>query len=540
MNSISNIPKPVCEPIQTHLPNSKERLLVTNEYNKLMSEVIDIPMYINGKNVTSNIKKKIFPPHNHKHLVGTYHQGEERHVNDAINAALQAKEKWANSEWETRAAIFLKAAELLAGPYRHKINAATMIGQSKNVFQAEVDAACELIDFLRFNVKFMQEIYKNQPESSDGIWNRMIYRPLEGFVLAITPFNFTSIAANLCVAPALMGNTIIWKPSDSQIYSTKVILDLFKEAGLPDGVINVIYCDPILTSDIVFAHPEFSGLHFTGSTEVFKNIWRTIGNNIHVYKNYPRIVGETGGKDFILAHNSADPKVITTALIRGAFEYQGQKCSAASRAYLPKSQWKNIKEELIKELATITIGDPIDFSHFMNAVIHEQSFNKLTSTIDKVKQDKDAEIIFGGTYNKSVGYFIDPTVIVTQDPKYFTMEKELFGPILTIHIYDDQNFDQILKTIDDTSEYALTGSIFSKDRNIITKSLYELRNAAGNFYINDKPTGAVVSQQPFGGSRSSGTNDKAGSLLNLLRWTSPQTIKETFKPADNYRYPFLQ
>ena len=540
MNSISNIPKPVCEPIQTHLPNSKERLLVTNEYNKLMSEVIDIPMYINGKNVTSNIKKKIFPPHNHKHLVGTYHQGEERHVNDAINAALQAKEKWANSEWETRAAIFLKAAELLAGPYRHKINAATMIGQSKNVFQAEVDAACELIDFLRFNVKFMQEIYQNQPESSDGIWNRMIYRPLEGFVLAITPFNFTSIAANLCVAPALMGNTIIWKPSDSQIYSTKVILDLFKEAGLPDGVINVIYCDPILTSDIVFAHPEFSGLHFTGSTEVFKNIWRTIGNNIHVYKNYPRIVGETGGKDFILAHNSADPKVITTALIRGAFEYQGQKCSAASRAYLPKSQWKNIKEELIKELATITIGDPIDFSHFMNAVIHEQSFNKLTSTIDKVKQDKDAEIIFGGTYNKSVGYFIDPTVIVTQDPKYFTMEKELFGPILTIHIYDDQKFDQILKTIDKTSEYALTGSVFSKDRNIITKSLYELRNAAGNFYINDKPTGAVVSQQPFGGSRSSGTNDKAGSLLNLLRWTSPQTIKETFKPADNYRYPFLQ
>ena len=540
MNSISNIPKPVCEPIQTHLPNSKERLLVTNEYNKLMSEVIDIPMYINGKNVTSNIKKEIFPPHNHKHLVGTYHQGEERHVNDAINAALQAKEKWANSEWETRAAIFLKAAELLAGPYRHKINAATMIGQSKNVFQAEVDASCELIDFLRFNVKFMQEIYQNQPESSDGIWNRMIYRPLEGFVLAITPFNFTSIAANLCVAPALMGNTIIWKPSDSQIYSTKVILDLFKEAGLPDGVINVIYCDPILTSDIVFAHPEFSGLHFTGSTEVFKNIWRTIGNNIHVYKNYPRIVGETGGKDFILAHNSADPKVITTALIRGAFEYQGQKCSAASRAYLPKSQWKNIKEELIKELATITIGDPIDFSHFMNAVIHEQSFNKLTSTIEKVKQDKEAKIIFGGTYNKSIGYFIDPTIIVTEDPKYFTMEKELFGPILTIHIYDDHNFDQILKTIDDTSEYALTGSIFSKERNIITKSLHELRNAAGNFYINDKPTGAVVSQQPFGGSRSSGTNDKAGSLLNLLRWTSPQTIKETFNPADNYRYPFLQ
>jgi 1-pyrroline-5-carboxylate dehydrogenase len=540
MNSISNIPKPVCEPIQTHLPNSKERLLVTNEYNKLMSEVIDIPMYINGENVTSNITKEIFPPHNHKHLVGTYHQGEERHVNDAINAALQAKETWANSEWETRAAIFLKAAELLAGPYRHKINAATMIGQSKNVFQAEVDAACELIDFLRFNVKFMQEIYKNQPESSDGIWNRMIYRPLEGFVLAITPFNFTSIAANLCVAPALMGNTIIWKPSDSQIYSTKVIIDLFKEAGLPDGVINVIYCDPILTSDIVFAHPEFSGLHFTGSTEVFKNIWKTIGNNIHIYKNYPRIVGETGGKDFILAHNSADPKVITTALIRGAFEYQGQKCSAASRAYLPKSQWENIKEELMKELATITIGDPIDFSHFMNAVIHEQSFNKLTSTIDKVKQDKEAKIIFGGTYNKSIGYFIDPTIIVTEDPKYFTMEKELFGPILTIHIYDDQNFDQILKTIDDTSEYALTGSIFSKDRNIITKSLHELRNAAGNFYINDKPTGAVVSQQPFGGSRSSGTNDKAGSLLNLLRWTSPQTIKETFNPANNYRYPFLQ
>jgi len=539
MNSISKIPVPRCEPIKNYLPNSKERKLVSQEYELLMSKITDIPMYINGKDIKSNIIKKIFPPHNHSHHVGNYFQGEEKHIKDAIKAALDAKEKWANSEWETRAAIFLKAADLLAGPFRHKINAATMIGQSKNVFQAEIDAACELIDFLRFNVKFMQEIYTNQPESSDGVWNRMIYRPLEGFVFAITPFNFTSIAANLCVAPALMGNTIVWKPSDSQIYSTKVIIELFKEAGLPDGIINVVYCDPETTSNIIFSHSEFSGLHFTGSTEVFKNIWKTIGNNIHQYKNYPRIVGETGGKDFILAHKSADSEVISTALIRGAFEYQGQKCSAASRAYLPLSKWKMIKKILINELNTISLGDPINFTHFMNAVIHEKSFDKLKNIIEKVKKDNDAEIIFGGNYDKSIGYFINPTVIVADNPKYFTMEQELFGPILTIYIYEDDKFDQILKTINNTSEYALTGSIFSKDRDVITKSLHALRNAAGNFYINDKPTGAVVSQQPFGGARSSGTNDKAGSLLNLLRWTSPQTIKETFNPANNYRYPFL-
>ncbi|MAQ47838.1 MAG: 1-pyrroline-5-carboxylate dehydrogenase [Flavobacteriales bacterium] len=505
-----------------------------------MNKVVDIPMFINGKNVKSGNTKHIYPPHKNKHIVGKYYEGNKTHVHKAITSALQAKSDWESMDFYSRASIFLKAAELLAGPFRQKINAATMIGQSKNIFQAEIDAACELIDFLNFNVKFASEIYQNQPESSKGIWNKMEYRSLEGFIFAITPFNFTSIAANLCIAPALMGNTIVWKPSESQIYSTKVIINLLKEAGLPEGVINVIYTNPITASNVVFKHPNFAGVHFTGSTKVFKDIWKTIGNNIHLYKNYPRIVGETGGKDFILAHNSANIKEVVTALIRGAFEYQGQKCSAASRAYLPKSQWKSIQNELIKELKTISVGDPEDFSHFMNAVIHEQSFDKLNKVIKKVKQNKFAKIIFGGKVDKSVGYFIQPTVIVTKKANFFTMEEELFGPILTIYIYEDKDFQKTLKIIDETSEYGLTGAIFSKNRNIINESLKYLKMAAGNFYINDKPTGAVVSQQPFGGGRSSGTNDKAGSYLNLLRWVSPRTIKENFLPEKNYRYPFLE
>ena len=539
-NSIPQIPIATCEPVKSYKPGSIERHNAELEYQKLMKKVIDIPMFINGKNVKSKKIKSITPPHQHQHVVGQYYEGNTGHVKSAIQAALTAKQKWGEMDFHARASIFLKAATLLAGPYRQKMNVATMIGQSKNIFQAEIDAACELIDFLKFNVQFANEIYQKQPESSTGIWNQMEYRPLEGFVFAITPFNFTSIAANLCIAPALMGNTVVWKPSESQIYSTKVIIDLLKEAGLPAGVINVIYTDPVMTSKTIFKHPDFAGLHFTGSTKVFKNIWKIIGNNIQLYKNYPRIVGETGGKDFILAHNSANTKEVVTALIRGAFEYQGQKCSAASRAYLPKSKWESIKKELIKELKTISIGDPQNFSHFMNAVIHEQSFNTLSRTIKKVKQHKSADIIFGGGHDKSIGYFIEPTVILAKKADFFTMTEELFGPILTIYVYADTDFDKTLKLIDNTSEYGLTGAIFSKNREIINKSLKELQMAAGNFYINDKPTGAVVSQQPFGGGRSSGTNDKAGSYLNLLRWVSPRTIKENFMPEKNYRYPFLE
>ncbi len=539
-NNISRPPIPTCEPVKSYGPGTTEREEAQIEYQNTISKTINIPMWINGKNITTKKIQKISPPHDHKNIVGQYYEGNETHVHSAIEAALKAKKKWEETSWEDRSSIFLKAAELLAGPYRQKMNIATMIGQSKNIFQAEIDAACELIDFLKFNVQFMHEIYQRQPESSKGVWNRMEYRALEGFVYAITPFNFTSIAANLCIAPALMGNTVVWKPSNHQIYSAKVIIDLLKESGLPDGVINVIYTDPVMTSKIIFSHYEFAGLHFTGSSKVFKDIWGNIGKNIHNYKNYPRIVGETGGKDFILAHKSAKTKELVTALIRGAFEYQGQKCSAASRAYIPKSKWNSVKKELLKELKTISIGDPQNFSHFMNAVIHEQSFNKLKNTIQKVKKDKNGTIIFGGGYDKSIGYFIEPTVIVTKKANYFTMNEELFGPILTIYVYDDKDFNKILKTVNNTSEYALTGSIFSQNREIITKSLEELKMAAGNFYINDKPTGAVVSQQPFGGGRASGTNDKAGSYLNLLRWTSPRTIKENFNPEKNYRYPFLE
>ena len=539
-NSIPIIPIPKCEKVKSYRPGSKERKEIKNEYKKLLNEITTIPMFIDGKNITTKNIVEIYPPHDHKKLVGKYHKGNELHVKNAINSALKAKKKWENMDFYERSSIFLKAAELLSGPYRKKINAATMIGQSKNVYQAEIDAACELIDFLNFNVKFAEEIYQKQPESTKGVWNRMEYRALEGFVYAITPFNFTSIAANLCIAPALMGNTVIWKPSDSQIYSTKVIIDLFKECGLPDGVINVIFTEPEMTSKIVFEHEDFAGVHFTGSTKIFRSIWKNIGNNINKYKSYPRIVGETGGKDFILSHKSANTDEVVAALIRGAFEYQGQKCSAASRAYISKSKWKDIEEKLITELTTIKMGHPGDFSNFINAVIHKQSFNTLEKTLEKVKSDSNAKIIFGGNADSSVGYFIQPTVILTKKHDFFTMKNELFGPILTIYLFDDNNFDDILKKIDTTSEYALTGAIFAKNRDIIIKCLEELRNSAGNFYINDKPTGAVVSQQPFGGSRGSGTNDKAGSYLNLLRWVSPRTIKENFQNINNYRYPFLE
>jgi 1-pyrroline-5-carboxylate dehydrogenase len=533
------VPIPSCEPVQSFAPGSAERKSIITDYVKMMSEQVDIPMFIGNEEVRTDNLAVISPPHKHKHVVGHYHIGSAVHAKMAIESAMAAKEKWANMKWEHRASIFLKAADLLAGPYRSKINASTMVAQSKNVHQAEIDAACELIDFLRFNVQYMTEIFMEQPESSDGIWNRMEFRPLEGFVYAITPFNFTSIAANLCAAPALMGNTIVWKPSDAQIYSAKVLVDLFKAAGLPDGVFNVIYGDPVEISNEIFASPDFAGLHFTGSTNVFKNLWKQIGNNIHQYKTYPRIVGETGGKDFIMVHHSSNAKEVSTAIVRGAFEFQGQKCSAASRAYVPSNLWEEVKSHIIEDVNSMKIGDPGDLSNFINAVIHEDSFDKIKTYIDGAKRDADAEIIVGGNCDKSEGYFIQPTVILAKSPKYISMEIELFGPVITIYVYDKHHFEETLDLVDSTSEYALTGAIFSKDRYAIELASEKLKNAAGNFYINDKPTGAVVSQQPFGGARSSGTNDKAGSSLNLLRWVSPRTIKESFVSPTDYRYPFL-
>ena len=538
-NAFFTVPKAVNEPVKSYKPGSPEREELLATYLKMKSQTIDVPMYINGEEVRTGDTANMNPPHDHKHLLGTYHKATEANVSDAIETALAARSKWANTPWEQRAAIFLKAAELLAGPYRAKMNAATMLAQSKNVFQAEIDAACEMIDFFKFNVEFMTEIYQNQPESAPGIWNRMEYRPLEGFVYAITPFNFTSIAANLCAAPAMMGNVVVWKPSDHQIYSAQVIVELFKEAGLPDGVVNVVYGDPVMISNKVLNHADFSGLHFTGSTHVFKHLWKEIGMNIEKYKTYPRIVGETGGKDFIWSHASANPLEVATAITRGAFEYQGQKCSAASRAYVPASLWPAVKEKLTSDIAEIKMGSPEDPSNFVNAVIHEASFDKITSYIDAAKSADNAEVALGGNYDKSVGYYIEPTVIVTTDPKYSTMCTELFGPVITIYVYEDAKWQDILKTIDETSEYALTGAIFSGDRYVITEATKALENAAGNFYINDKPTGAVVGQQPFGGARGSGTNDKAGSVWNLLRWVSNRTMKETFVPPRDYKYPFL-
>ena len=533
------VPIASCEPVHSFEPNSNERISTLAAYTKMMSEVIDIPMYIGSEEVRTNDLASMTPPHQHQHVVGNYHKGDASHAQKAIKAALAAKNDWASMKWEHRASIFLKAADLLAGPFRARMNAATMVAQSKNIHQAEIDASCELIDFLRFNVQYMTDIFMEQPDSSDGIWNRMEFRPLEGFIYAITPFNFTSIAANLCAAPAMMGNTVVWKPSDAQVYSAQVIVDLFKAAGLPDGVINVIYGDPVVISNEIFASPDFAGLHFTGSTNVFKNLWKQIGNNIHSYKTYPRIVGETGGKDFIMVHKSAEAKQVATAIVRGAFEFQGQKCSAASRAYIPSNLWEDVKAFVTEDLNSIKMGDPGDLSNFVNAVIHESSFDKITSYIAQAKSAVDAEIVAGGNYDKSVGYFIEPTVILAKTPRYTTMETELFGPVITIYVYNENDFENTLELVDTTSEYALTGAIFSRDRYAIELASEKLKNCAGNFYINDKPTGAVVSQQPFGGGRSSGTNDKAGSSLNLLRWVSPRTIKETFVPAEDYRYPFL-
>ena len=533
------VPIAVNEPIKSYAPGSPEREAVLKAYREMFNGMLDVPMYINGKDITTGNTITMSPPHDHKHIVGQYHLAEKSHIEDAISTALKARKAWSQLPWEQRAGIFLKAAELIAGPYRAKINAATMIAQSKTIHQAEIDASCELIDFLRFNVQFMTDIYNEQPESTSNALNRIEYRPLEGFVYAVTPFNFTAIAGNLPACMAMMGNVVVWKPSDSQIYSAKTLIDVFKEAGVPPGVINVVFGDPVMITDTVMSSPDFSGLHFTGSTFIFKELWKKIGNNIHNYKTYPRIVGETGGKDFIVAHKSANAKQVSTAIIRGAFEFQGQKCSAASRAYIPSNLWNDVKTKLIEDVNSIKMGSPEDMSNFVTAVIHEGSFDKLATFIDQAKADDDAEIIIGGNYDKSKGYFIEPTVILAKDPKYTTMCTELFGPIITIYVYDENDFSETLKLVDQTSDYALTGAILATDRYAIEEATKALQNSAGNFYVNDKPSGAVVGQQPFGGARASGTNDKAGSAQNLLRWVSPRLIKETFVTPTDYRYPFL-
>jgi 1-pyrroline-5-carboxylate dehydrogenase len=537
---VYQVPLPVNEPVKSYAPGSVEKTQLLAAYHELYNQApIDVPMYINGKEVRTENKKRLSAPHEHQKTIGYYNVGEKKHVEDAIQAALDARERWASLPWEQRAAIFLKAADLLAGPFRARMNAATMLAQSKNAFQAEIDAACELIDFLRFNVAYMQQIYKDQPGSLPGMWNRLEYRPLEGFVFALSPFNFTSIAGNLAIAPALMGNVVVWKPAETQIYSAQILVEIYKAAGVPDGVINMITVSGQVAGDVIFKHPDFAGIHFTGSTGVFKQLWKEIGMNIDLYKTYPRIVGETGGKDFVVAHASAHPDEVATALTRGAFEFQGQKCSAASRAYVPQSIWPAVKEKIVADLKSFKMGAPDDFSNFINAVIDEKAFNKIAGYIDYIKEQKDAEIIAGGGYDKSVGYFIEPTVVVTSNPKFRTMCEEIFGPVLTIYVYADDLWADTLHLVNNTSEYALTGAVLATDRYAIDQATKVLENAAGNFYINDKPTGAVVGQQPFGGARGSGTNDKAGSYLNLLRWVSARTIKETFVPPRDYRYPFL-
>ena len=534
-----HVPPAVNEPILSYAPGTRERDEVLAKYKEMYNSTVEVPCYINGKDVKTGDTATMHPPHDHKHTLGTYHRAERKHIEEAIEGSLKARTEWAELPWEQRAAVFLRAAELIAGPYRAKINAATMLAQSKTIFQAEIDAACELIDFLRFNVEYMTQIYNEQPESDASAWNRLEYRPLEGFVYAITPFNFTAIAGNLPASAALMGNVALWKPSDSQVYSAQVVLEVFKEAGVPDGVINMVMGDPVMITDVALSHPDFSGLHFTGSTHVFQDLWKSIGNNIHNYKTYPRIVGETGGKDFIMAHPSANAEQVATGIARGAFEFQGQKCSACSRAYIPKSLWADVKSHLVQQVNSFKMGSPEDMGNFITAVIHEGSFDKLASYIDQAKNDSDAEIIAGGNYDKSKGWFIEPTVIVTDNPKYTTMCTELFGPVVTIYIYEDDKYAETLKLVDDTSIYALTGSIFSTDRFAAAQATKALQNCAGNFYINDKCTGAVVGKQPFGGARASGTNDKAGSKLNLLRWVSPRMIKETFVAPKDYRYPFM-
>ena len=539
-NAFYSVPVAINEPVKSYAPGSIERETLLNEYSRMYNGHVDVPMYIGDKQVFTDNKKKLSPPHDHAHTIGTSNYGTEKEVRQAIDAAMEARKKWANMSWEHRASIFLKAADLLAGPFRAKLNAATMLAQSKNVMQAEIDAACELIDFFRFNVQYMSQLYKEQPESLPGMWNRLEHRPLEGFIFALTPFNFTSICANLCAAPAMMGNVVIWKPAETQIYSAQVIMELFEAAGLPKGVINMVTVSGREISNVVFEDKNFAGLHFTGSTDVFRTLWKGIGNNIEKYKSYPRIVGETGGKDFIVAHKSAVAAEVATAISRGAFEFQGQKCSAASRAYIPDNLWQDVKTQIVSDTKSFKMGTPQDPTNFINAVISEKAFDSIASYIDYAKNSSEAEIIAGGNYDKSKGYFIEPTIIVTSDPKFKTMVEEIFGPVMTIFVYDEDKWEETLTLVDETSEYALTGAILSVDRYAAEYATKALENAAGNFYINDKPTGAVVGQQPFGGARGSGTNDKAGSILNLLRWVSPRTIKETFVPATDYKYPFLE
>ncbi|WP_259017045.1 L-glutamate gamma-semialdehyde dehydrogenase [Emticicia fluvialis] len=538
-NTVFKVPAPVNEPVLGYAKSSPEKIALKKAIADARSKQINVPMYIGSELVYTVNKIKLSPPHDHQHILGYASEGDASHVQRAIDAALAARTAWAALSWEQRASIFLKAADLLAGPYRARINAATMLGQSKNAYQAEIDSACELIDFLRFNVAFMEQVYTQQPESSKGMWNRLEYRPLEGFVFALTPFNFTAIAGNLPSCVAMMGNVTVWKPAYTQIYSAQVIMEVFREAGLPDGVINLIYVDGPVAGDVIFKHPDFAGIHFTGSTRVFQTIWKTIGENIHLYKSYPRIVGETGGKDFVMAHESADAKALATGLVRGAFEYQGQKCSAASRAYIPSNIWEEVKGYIVEDLKEIKIGGTEDFTNFVNAVIDERAFDKIATYIDNAKKSDKITIIAGGNYDKSKGYFIEPTVLLTSDPLYVTMCEEIFGPVLTIYVYEAADFEQTLELVNSTSPYALTGAIFAKDRYAIDLATKKLVDAAGNFYINDKPTGAVVGQQPFGGARASGTNDKAGSILNLFRWVQPRTIKETFVSPTDYKYPFL-
>ncbi|MFM2315806.1 MAG: 1-pyrroline-5-carboxylate dehydrogenase [Bacteroidota bacterium] len=536
---VFQVPLPVNEPVKGYAPGSAERTSLSAMYKKMYNqEPIDVPMYIGSELIRTEEKLPLTSPQEHAKVLGYLNRGTKDHVIQAIDTALAARERWSQLPWEHRAAIFLRAADLLAGPYRDRMNAATMLGQGKNAHQAEIDAACEFIDFLRFNVLYMQQIYNEQPGSQPGMWNRLEYRPLEGFVFAITPFNFTAIAGNLPASAAMMGNVCVWKPADTQVYSAHVIMELFRDAGLPDGVINMITVDGPVAGDVVFSHRDFAGLHFTGSTAVFKHLWKEIGSNLDKYRTYPRIVGETGGKDFIVAHPSANAEEVATAIVRGAFEFQGQKCSAASRSYIPRSLWPAVKEKLISDLKVITVGSPEDFTNFVNAVIDRRSFDKIKGYIEYIKTQSDAEIIAGGTYDDSVGYFVDPTVVVTTNPKFRTMEEEIFGPVVTLYVYEDDLWADTLHLVNETSDYALTGAVISKDRYAIDQAMRVLENAAGNFYINDKPTGAVVGQQPFGGARGSGTNDKAGSYLNLLRWVSPRTIKETFVTPAHYTYPW--
>ncbi|MEM9686405.1 MAG: L-glutamate gamma-semialdehyde dehydrogenase [Bacteroidota bacterium] len=533
------VPIAINEPVKSYAPGTPEREAVSAQYSAYYNGAVDVPLFIGSEAIRTGNTRSISPPHDHKHVIGQYHLAEQHHVETAIQVALESRKPWAAFPWEERAAIFLKAAELIAGPYRAKINAATMVGQSKTIHQAEIDAACELADFLRFNVQYMADIYSEQPESSDGIWNRIEYRPLEGFIYAITPFNFTAIGGNLPTSAAMMGNVVLWKPSRTQIFSAKVIVDILKEAGVPDGVINVLYGDSAMITDTILASPDFAGVHFTGSSAVFNALWKKIGDHIHQYKTYPRIVGETGGKDFIIAHPTSNPRQVSTAISRGAFEFQGQKCSAASRIYLPKSIADEVLQFVKEDISSFKMGSPEDMSNFITAVIDEKAFDKLAGYIDRAKEDPDAEIIAGGGYDKSKGYFIEPTVILTTNPQYTTMTTELFGPVVTVYVYEDEQWTETLHLVDNTSEYALTGAVFSNDRYALHEATRVLENSAGNFYLNDKPTGAVVGQQPFGGARASGTNDKAGSALNLMRWVSPRLIKETFVSPEDYRYPFL-